>query len=72
MGTLIIAAIDQGGLKREFFSLFALAASETYFIGDKGYRFFSNNVKAIQVSILYLRTCLYLAVIFLLFNRINN
>ena len=44
-------AIDQGGPKREFFRLLAVAVSQTYFIGrdECKPRFFTNNILAVQV-----------------------
>ena len=45
-------AIDQGGPKREFFRLFAKAASEVYFRGDATRaKYMANNITAFQVII---------------------
>ena len=43
-------AIDHGGPRREFFRLLAKEASEHYFQGAPGCKFFTNNVIALQVS----------------------
>ena len=43
-------AIDHGGPRREFFRLLAKEASEHYFHGAPGCKFFTNNVIALQVS----------------------
>lgn len=43
-------AIDHGGPHREFFRLLAMEASEHYFQGPPGCKFFTNNVVALQVS----------------------
>jgi hypothetical protein len=48
------AAVDLGGPRREFFRLLALKAGETMFIGDR-HKFFNTNVRAIQVSIIFLQ-----------------
>ena len=46
-------AIDRGGPRREFFRLLALKASEEFFQGKPGSKFFANNVVALQVYIVY-------------------
>jgi hypothetical protein len=42
-------AIDHGGPRRELFRLLALEASNQYFIGKEGSKFFCNDVTALQV-----------------------
>ena len=44
-------AIDHGGPRRELFRLFALKASDQYFIGNDGNKFFCNDVIALQVNV---------------------
>ncbi len=44
-------AIDHGGPRREFFRLLSLSASEKYFQGIAGNKYFVNNVTALLVYI---------------------